>query len=115
MQEEAAHRERLLLARASLAEEQRGNAARAARREAASERLAAMQVDSSCFNQLRLLPPALPEVFTSQLLRPLRVLSCCLSSWIEEKRTAVLVEVASLATPQCRTQGSWGCAAGPAR
>ena len=52
VQEEVARRERVLRARASLAEEQRSNTVRAARREAAGERLAAMQVDSSCFNQL---------------------------------------------------------------
>ena len=67
VQEEVARRERLLRARASLAEEQRGNAARATRREAAGERLAVMQVDSShciepsahCF---RLLCQTLPVV-----------------------------------------------------
>ena len=66
VQEEAGRRERVMRACASLAEEQRSNAVRAARREAAGERLTAMQVDSCCFNQLRLLPPALPELFTSQ-------------------------------------------------
>lgn len=46
MQEEAARRERLLRVRASLAEEQRSNAERAGRHDAAKERLLELQVDT---------------------------------------------------------------------
>ena len=90
VQEEAARRERLLRARASLAEEQRGNAARLARQQTAGERLAAMQVDSSCCAtpSAPLLLPALPDSSNGQ---PAGVQACCLPVCTEGKKLLSLM------------------------